>query len=62
MKRVSPARFDFDLTAMPVSHDALAYRGRTFFRTDAFVMKNGSKMCERFSDDMPGRIDNFTTV
>ena len=34
--RLARFRFDLDLTAMPVSHDALAYRkAETFSRTDA---------------------------
>ena len=34
--RFARFRFDLDLTAMPVSHDALAYRkAETFSRTDA---------------------------
>ena len=43
--RLARFRFDFDLTAMPVSHDALAYRkAETFSRTDALRGE------ERFKD------------
>ena len=48
---------------MPVSHNAIAYRkARPFPDPTPFVVKNGSKMCERFSDDMPGPLSMISTT
>jgi hypothetical protein len=44
-------RFDLDLTAMPVSHDALAYR----------KVKNGSKMNKKIFRALPFLEKHFTS-
>ena len=61
--RFAGFRLDFNLTAMPVSHDALAYcEAETFSEPTPFVVKNGSKMCERFSGWMPGPLSMISTT
>ena len=56
-------RFDFNLTAMTVADDALADRqAETFPEPTPFVVKNGSKICERFSPEMPGPLSLISTT
>jgi hypothetical protein len=56
-------RLDLDLTAVPVSYDALAYReAETFPKPTPFVVKKGSKMCEKFPGGMPGPLSRISTT
>ena len=56
-------RFDLDLTAMPVSHDALTYReAETFSRTDALCGEERLKDVRKISGGMPGPLSMISTT
>src|SRR4029077_6020768 len=59
--RLARFRFDFDLTAMPVSYDALAYRkAETFSRTDALRGEERLKDVRKILRwDAGAIVDNF---